>query len=32
MLRVLRRVEKVGKALRGSRPPGVGRREDFDKP
>jgi membrane dipeptidase len=29
MLRVLRRVEKVGKALRGSRPPTIGRREDF---
>jgi membrane dipeptidase len=29
MLRVLRRVEKVGKALRGSRPPAIGRREDF---
>jgi hypothetical protein len=26
---VLRRVEKVGKALRKTRPPGVGRREDF---
>jgi membrane dipeptidase len=29
MLRVLRRVEKVGKALRKTRPPAVGRREDF---
>jgi membrane dipeptidase len=29
MLRVLRRVEKVGKALRRSRPPAVGRSEDF---
>ena len=29
MLRVLRRVEKVGEALRGSRPPAIGRREDF---
>ena len=29
MLRVLRRVEKVGKALRRSRPPAIGRREDF---
>ena len=29
MLRVLRRVETVGKALLGSRPPAVGRIEDF---
>jgi len=26
---VLRRVEKVGKALSGSRAPAIGRREDF---
>ena len=29
MLRVLRRVEQVGKTLRKTRPPRVGRREDF---
>ena len=29
MLRVLRRVEKVGKALRRTRPPAIGRRENF---
>ena len=32
MLRVLRRVETVGKSLRQSRPPAIGRLEDYRDP
>jgi hypothetical protein len=32
MLRVLRRVEAVGKSLRRTRPPGIGRLEDYREP